>query len=392
MSTSPLNQRSLRSVLALQWQLIAGDRWFFSLLTWIPIGFCLTLYWVFSQGIATSLPIGIVDFNRSALSQELVRHYDATPMLKVSEDFSDVTKAKQALVNGDIYAFLVIPENFDKQVITAVPPPTATLFYNSQYLLVARLVNSAAVQAQGYFNAAVETQRQLMSHQQTLASAMGNAVTVRTQITPLFNNSSNYAQFLVPALIPAVWQIMAVALTVLALAKNYRHLGLSTWFANQRYFSGLLLVLTPYALWFSALGILYLGGFYYLLNWPMHGELWVIVVAQIATTFACMIMGSLFFFLTCDAARAMSFAAAYTAPSFAFMGITFPASDMNSLALFWRQLLPVSHYIEVQISQASYGLPSQTSLAMLLPMIGYLVPLILCLGFVRRHVNKEVAQ
>lgn len=377
------------SSLATQWSIVTGDAWFLALLTWIPISFALLLYWVFSQGIATSLPIGVVDQNRTAISQALIRHYDATPALTVARSYHDINAAKHALIKGDIYAMLVIPTQFDKQLIKAVPPPSVTLFYNSQYLLVARLVNSAALQAQGYFNAALETQRQLLTRQQTLTSAMGNAATVRTQIMPLFNTSSNYAQFLVPALIPALWQIMLVALTILALARNHSHRGLKTWFANKRYVRSLFWTLWPYAIWFLALGMVYLWGFYYLLEWPMNGQLWIIVLAQIVTTLACMIMGGMFYFLTCDAARAISFAAAFTAPSFAFMGITFPASDMNSLALFWRQLLPVSHYIEVQISQASYAMANHQSLAMLLPMLGYALPFVICLWLINKQVQKE---
>lgn len=47
--------------------------------------------------------------------------------------------------------------------------------------------------------------------------------------------------------------------------------------------------------------------------------------------------------------------AAYSAPGFAFMGITFPATDMILPARIWRGLLPASHYIEIQLAQANYG-------------------------------------
>ena len=100
-------------------------------------------------------------------------------------------------------------------------------------------------------------------------------------------------------------------------------------------------------------------------------------------------MGSLFCFLTRDAARAMSFAGAFTARSFAFMGITFPVTDMNSLAQAWRSLLPISHYIEVQVSQVSYGQAWIESLHHLLPMFGYLVPALLTIGLAKKHLNNH---
>jgi ABC-2 type transport system permease protein len=122
----------------------------------------------------------------------------------------------------------------------------------------------------------------------------------------------------------------------------------------------------------------------------MEGSWLVLFFAQIVTTVTCMIMAALFFFLTCDAARAMSFAGAFTAPSFAFMGITFPATDMNPLALFWRELLPISHYIEVQVSQASYGVTPLQSLSHLVPMLGYIIPLVVTSVLIKKHMSKEL--
>ncbi len=87
-------------------------------------------------------------------------------------------------------------------------------------------------------------------------------------------------------------------------------------------------------------------------------------------------MGCLFFFLGFDEARGLSLAAAYAAPGFAFIGVTFPATDMGVPALVWRSLMPVTHYIEIQIHQANYGgnildlLPSTGALLLfVLPML-----------------------
>ncbi len=73
------------------------------------------------------------------------------------------------------------------------------------------------------------------------------------------------------------------------------------------------------------------------------------------------------------------------------MGITFPVSDMGSLAQFWRSLLPISHYIEVQVAQASYGTSALTSLTHLLPMVGYVLPAFLAVALAKRHLKKTEA-
>jgi ABC-2 type transport system permease protein len=373
-----------------QWSILRQDKWLFSSLTWVPFALCLCMYWIFSQGNVSNLPIGVVDLDKSQLSQSLVQHYTATSMLEVNHQFDDIAQAKRAMTSGDIYAILYIPHRFSRSIYQSISPQV-TLFYNSQFLLMGKLINSAAQQAQGTFNAKVSVVKSLAEGNTTSSAAYGQAVSVRTQITPLFNKGTNYAQFLVTAIIPAIWQICIVGFTILVLNANYRIAGIGPWFGQYKVVSRLSQTLAPYFLWFWFLGACFLVGFYCLIGWPMEGSWAVLVFAQMLTTLTCMIMGCFFFFLTCDPARAMSFAGAFTAPGFAFMGITFPATDMGSLAQLWRGLLPVSHYIEVQVSQASEGADALQSLALLVPMCGYIFPLILTLLLIKKHQDKAVS-
>lgn len=370
-----------------QLSIIRRDRWLLSSLTWLPIVLALMIWSIFSQGIARDLPIGVVNLDSGVLSEKIIRYYDATPAMEVKHHFASVKEAKQALVLGDVYAYAVIPAQFEQNTLKQLAPQVS-VFYNSQMILVGKLINSAFLQAQGTFNAELSTGAGLLKGDTALLSAMGKAVPVRTQITPLFNKNSNYAQFLVSAVIPALWQIVIVVGTILILAANHRDRGLTAWL-GERPFAQLCTTLAPYFVIFALHGFAFLCWFYLGFKWPMNGSLLVIVVAQFVTILACMVMGCAFFFLTLDPARAMSFAGAFTAPSFAFMGITFPVSDMSSLAQFWRSLLPISHYIEVQVSQVSYGLPWPDSLKHLIPMFGYLIVIVICLLLIKKHLRQE---
>lgn len=369
-----------------QRQLLRRDKWLLSCLTWVPVMLAIMLWWIFSHGIARDLPIGVVDLSHSSLSRTLSRDYDATSAMSVDYQFQDVAQARQALIQGDVYAYVIIPANFDKDIYRGMPPQVS-VFYNSQFILVGKLIKSSVAAAQGTFNAKVDVMRNLAKGNTTTLSAMGQALPVRTQITALFNKNSNYAQFLISAIVPALWQISMVASTILILAANQRAVALTTWL-SERPLATIARTLAVYVPLFLAQGVAFLIWFYQLIEWPMHGSLSALILAQLVTVIACMIMGSFFFFMTLDAARALSLGGAFTAPSLAFMGITFPATDMNSLAQFWRSLLPISHYIEVQVAQVSYGADVLTSLYHLLPMAGYVVPLGLTLLFVRKHLAK----
>lgn len=378
----------MKHIIPAQWALLRHDKWLLSCLTWLPILIAALIWWIFSQGIARDLPFGVVDLSHSQLSRQLIREVDATSTLEIRVHYSDVNQASQALRSNQIYGYMVIPAQFDNAIYRQEQPQVTT-FYNSQMILVGKLVNSAVVQAQGTFNAQVDVMKNLTTKTHTTLAAIGRSVPVRTQITPLFNQNTSYAQFLVSAIIPALWQITIVISTILILAANYRHYGLQTWLGNSPLRS-LSRTLLPYLPVFMLQGIGFLIWFYDVLSWPMFGQFSVLILAQAVMVVACIIMGSFFYFMTLDPARAMSFAGAFTAPSFAFMGITFPTSDMNTFSQVWRSLLPISHYIEVQVNQVSYGLNALASLQPMANMWGYLLPLCLTLLLIRKHLSREL--
>tara|TARA_R110000764_G_scaffold39922_1_gene89240 strand:- start:1498 stop:2655 length:1158 start_codon:yes stop_codon:yes gene_type:complete len=370
-----------------QWYILSKDKWLLLSLTLLPVLLALSIWWIFSQSIARDLPIGVVDLENSSLSRQLIREFDATPALRVAQNYSDVLAAKNAFIGNDVYAYMVIPRNFDRDVAIGTVPQV-TVFYNSQYILVGKLISSAALQAQGTFNAQIGELQQLAKGNTTRISALAKTVTISTQITPLFNQNSNYAQFLVSAIVPALWQISIVISTILFFSANYRIYGSDKVFAQEPYRNVIRMNLF-YLPFFLVQGLAFLLWFYVSLGWPMSGSLWILFFAQMITVAACMVIGNVFFLINFDSARAMSFAAAFTAPSFAFMGVTFPATDMNILAKIWRSLLPISHYIEAQISQASYGLSAwQTLSGFSLSMLGYLVPLFFVFLLIKNHLKK----
>ncbi|ENG8026747.1 ABC transporter permease [Vibrio parahaemolyticus] len=369
-----------------QRHVLRRDKWLLSCLTWVPILLSLTIWGVFSAGIARDLPIGVVDLQHSQLSRKLIQTLDASSTLSVDYYYTSANEAKNAMIEGDIYAFAVIPSKFDQDILLH-RQPQLSVFFNSQYLLVAKLINSAVAQAQGYFDAQVQVMGNLAKGNTTTLSALGQAVPVSTQITALFNRNTNYAQFLVTAIVPAIWQICIVVSTILILAAHFRIYGGKNGFEflGNKPHTKLSAILSQYIPVFMLQGALFLYWFYVLLDWPMEGSLVIMLLAQFVTVVACIIMGALFFFLSMDPARAMSFAGAFTAPSFAFMGITFPVSDMNTLAHAWRSLLPITHYIEVQVGQASYGASAAQSLSALWPMLWYVVPLLLTAAFIHKY-------
>lgn len=365
---------SLFALTARAWRIQLGDPWMCCLILWLPPLLFLLLFSIMSAGHARNLPIGVVDLDDSPLSRALVRHYDSSPSLTVASRYGDQRQGVAALRAGTLYALVILPMGLERDARLGRRPQVSALV-NQQYLLIGRMINGALAQAHGDFVARLQTAKNLpaVSIQST---ALAEASPVGSRLVPLYNANVDYAHFLVPAMLPAAWQILSVAAAVLALSTCRRRLGLVVWIGS-RPVAALIASLVPPFLLSVMHGLIMLLGMYHILDWPMHGSWALLATAVVLTGGATMSVGSLCYFLTLDGARGLSLAAAYAAPGLAYMGVTYPAGDMNPLATLWRQMLPISHYIEIQMAQAN----SATPLLAVLPQFTALTIFLLFLLF-----------
>ncbi|SIR38552.1 ABC transporter permease [Aeromonas hydrophila] len=366
-----------------EWRLLWQDPFGRALASWLPLLLIGILCWVFSAGLARDLKIGLVDLDQSLLSRELAFSLDASAGLKVAQQFDSIDAGARALRGGNIYALVVLPSHLERDARQGTQPQV-TVFNNGQFILIAKLVNSALAQVVGTLNGQVGV-LSAMAGGKALPGALGQAVPIASQVTALYNINSSYAQFLLSALLPAVWQILVVLYGINALARTDR-LGLD-WTTKGVWF-GLWRTLLPHVLigWGWGLGwsLLLFKGFGY----PMQGS-WLVLTAGLGlASAACVSMGAFFYGIIRDPARALSLAGAYTAPGFAFMGVTFPVSAMGDFAQFWRSLLPISHYVELQIGQTNYGQPLAAALPQFGALLLFLLPLLLV---VRRYQAQASA-
>lgn len=370
-----------------EWRLLWQDPFGRALASWLPLLLMGILCWVFSAGLARDLKIGLVDLDQSVLSRQLAYSLDASAGLKVARQFDSIAEGANALRGGDIYALVVLPDHLERDARQGTQP-RVTVFNNGQFILIAKLVNSALAQVVGTLNGQVGVLT-AMADGKALPGALGQAVPINGQVTALYNLNASYAQFLLSAILPAVWQILVVLYGLNALARTDR-LGLD-WTTKGVWF-GLWRTLLPHVLigwgWGLLWTLLLFKGFAY----PMHGSWLVLTVGLGLASAACVSMGAFFYGIIRDPARALSLAGAYTAPGFAFMGVTFPVSAMGDFAQFWRSLLPISHYVELQIGQTNYGQPLAAALPQFGALLLFLPPLLLVVRRYRAQASTTQSQ
>lgn len=348
------------------------DRWLLAMVSIVPIVLMILMCSIFQNGAVRELPVAVVDMDNTSISRRLQRAIDAHPAMQVRSDYLSVQEAVSAMRNAEVYAVAYIGPKFTQRLIKQ-QSPSVDAFYNTQFVLVGRTLASSLQQVVATVSAGAAVARNLTHGETPTIKAFADSVPLRHQITPLYNMGSRYDLFLLTAIIPCLWQILMMVTMVLSYTAQHRKTGTRNWVAGAG-LGGFVAKLLVYQLLFLAMGIGFLYYFYAYLQCPMHGSLSLLIGHQYLMIVATQAVASLVYFIVIEPARVLSISAAYVAPAFAFIGITFPANSMDLFPRIWRSILPITHYMRVQVTQINYGLPeidisSQTqSLLLFLPI------------------------
>ncbi|RKF12810.1 ABC transporter permease [Alginatibacterium sediminis] len=352
-----------------------NDRWLYSLLSWLPLVVFLSIAAIFSSSFARENVIMVVDQDNSRLSRQLIRSYHASPNLSVTMS-SNIQTAKDALVKGDIYAYVIIPNDLERDV-KRFRSPLVQSYYNGQFLVIGKQVNAALAGIHTTINVGIDVGRVMGTGNTPALQAFGSVMPIRAQMSALFNSNNDYAQFILSGALPAAWQLIIVLSMVLIYSKFLKTESLE----NKRNISSILRISLVSGAMLVLQGLVMACLLFVYKGWPMRGDWSLIVFAQVLCVMASQAIALFLVFLLKDRTRALSFAAALTAPSFAFMGVTFPLDSMPTFSLLWRQLIPICHYVDIQISQSNHApaIVHDADSLLKLAMFGLLFLAALCL-------------
>ena len=322
------------------------------LISVLPIISFTLIIAIFRSGVVRDLPIAVVDNDKSELSRMILTNIEASSAMQIAYMPNSTKEAIDLVKSTKAYAVIVIPNHFSKDTLLG-KHPHVTAMLNTQYILIGKILTSALTSTIMISSAQVEYVKNLVDLQNPNAT-IHSIAPIGLQVTPFFNMYQNYFYFLVSALLPAIWQIFIVVATLVSVGVMFKSKKEKIFFKETKYVGASLIgLMLPYTIAFVLLGTGYL--FYIFSIWEFQGSFIVLLFGVFLTVVAYQVIALLLFATGFDYARSLSLGAVYTAPAFAFLGITFPIYNMNGFALFWRELLPVSHYMQLQLSQANYG-------------------------------------
>ena len=207
---------------------LAKNPWDLSMVVWIPLATVLLIWWIFSQIQITDLPIGVVDNDRGPVANTAVRYLEANPNLTVRQLYHSPAAVEAALLQRDIYAVVIIPEDFSRNISSSKPAPIV-LQVNAQYGTHSGIIQTSVQSVTGTLSAGVEIQRLVKKGMAPSQAAIAYSP-IGIQRISLFNAATDYQQFLASTVIPALLHILAMVIGATTIGRELRDKKIGIWY------------------------------------------------------------------------------------------------------------------------------------------------------------------
>lgn len=379
---------------------LAKNPWDLSMVVWIPLATVLLIWWIFSNIQITDLPIGVMDNDRGPVANTAVRYLEANPNLTVKQLYHSPAAVEAALLQRDVYAVVIIPEDFSRNISSSKPAPIV-LQVNAQYGTHSGIIQTSVQSVIGTLSAGVEIQRLVKKGMAPSQAAIAYSP-IGIQRISLFNAATDYQQFLASTVIPALLHILAMVIGATTIGRELRDKQMGRWYdfidngqpdltniQNNKAITAL--TSSEDDKTFAAdnkprkasVSVLLFGllGKYF---WPMLAySLWSVLALWLATpqqavaissiiaTYIGLVilmmlsfwLGAIFTLTSFSLRMGLSSTGFISAPSYAFAGVTFPYIAISENAQHWSDVLPLTHYLKLHIAQLQMQAPVAISLS-----------------------------
>jgi ABC-2 type transport system permease protein len=316
----------------------------------IPLAAGLLLTGVFQAEVARRLPIGLLDFDASEASRQAARWVNAARTVNIVARVQDLGQAQELLVERKVYAVLVIPRHFQRDVLRG-RSPGVTLLYNEQYLTAGNLISADVGRA---------------------LNGASSGPPVRVDARLLFNPAINYARGVGLVLIAGLVQIVAGLSTIYVVGRELKDSTAGEWLAAARGSVPIAWIgkLGPYVLYDLLLTLVLVGGFVAWFHMPVRGNLGMLGLGALAFSLASKAIGVLLTVLPANLRQGLGVGSILFGPAVAFSGVTFPRIAMSAFAQVWGGLVPLTRFMLVLRDQVMVGAPLRVSVAPILALTG----------------------
>lgn len=326
---------------------MTSRRLYFGVCIVLPLFCVFFMATIFGSGQMENLPIGIVDLDQTATSRNISRTIEAVPTFNVIAHYTDDISARTATQQKKIYGYLVIPENFEENVLSG---KTTTLSYYYHYALL-----SVGSEIQGAF----ETVLQPLAITPIIneATALGISenqiedflVPVNEQGHPLYNPDLDYSVYLSNPFFFILFQVIILLVTVYTIGSEIKFRTADEWLkcADMNIFTAITGKLLPYTILFIIIGIFSNYIMFGVMQIPFSCGFTPLNLTTILFVIATQALAVFLFSLFPAISIIISIVSMVGSLGATLSGVTFPAPFMFPAVYYASFLFPVRHFVEI---------------------------------------------
>lgn len=355
------------------------------LLPLLSFAFFATL---FHKGVAEGLPIAVVDEDHTSLSRSLVEMLSATPLAEVVYEPTSVMEAKRLMREGQIMAFVVVPDQFEAAIFANRQTAIHNFISGANLSINGLLAKDIQVAAMTFI-AGVEFQR-LTQEGLPEQMALAEVMPIRLDTHTLFNPYLNYGYYLSPSFMPMMLLIFVVLATIFSIGVELKEGSAREWLTTARGNIEVALAgkLLPQTLLFSLVALVMLAVISGVVATPFQGSVGLIIVATLLLVASYQAIAIVIIALVANLRLSLSLGGGYSVLAFTFSGATFPVMAMWKPLQWLSRLFPFTYYTEISIDQLLRGTPALYSLPYLAAMALFLLLPLLALRRLKRVCNQ----
>ena len=362
----------------------------FATLFIMPLVLALAIFTVFKSSVLSDMPIGIYDGDNTKLSRTLSRMLDASPSIEVRYKVQSSLEGEKMLRGGDIYGFVVIPKNFNKDVILG-HSPKIPFYFNNQTLLIGGIISKDVIITSQTLIAQLRA-LSLMKKGKTKDNAIANINLIEIEEHIKSNPYLNYSYFLSMGFCFQVIQMFITFTFIWALGVELKKGSAKRWlkFANNSITTAFLGKAAPYFIsFFVVINIIYLI-YMVFFNGVFRGNPFIFTLATMMFIFAYQSLAVMFVAISGCLRLALSSGAFYTAMGFAFVGVTYPLISMPKIAFIYGSIMPLTYYIGIFLDQTIRKIPPAYDIKYFIGLIVLTLTGLLALPLMKKKaLNKE---
>lgn len=310
---------------------------------------------LFKEGIPTKMPIAIVDLDNTAISRKIARNIDVTPLSRVTALLQSETEAMSQLRSGDIYGFVILPRNFQSDILSS-KQPVVSYYYHNGLLIAGGLMQNDLTLILHTLSSGINIQkREAMGQPEAFIMSQVQPIQVSTH--QLFNPTANYSVYISTIVLPIMLQLFILMITVYAIGIEIKERSSREWLklSNKSIVIAITGKLLPYTIVFFIVMMFQNFMLYKVMQIPVQTGIGWLMASSLLFVLAYQAIGVFCIGLLPLMRHSLNLAAFYGILALTLCGFSFPIESMPSVFQYWAAGFPVRHFMHIFQSQILAG-------------------------------------